>query len=604
MHPATMPTVQPLAVFGEPQLHTDGDLLALAFAPDGELRSVEDPGVLRRWHGQTGKQIDWQCLSELETVWAFSRDARLLASGNDDELTLWDAATAELLAAVEQSTWVTALDFASDGAALATGHDDGSTRLWKIDGQELKLIRQWHLHPSAVSAVALSRDGKLLASAGEDKTISIMETATGIHVGVCQGHTDRIPALAWHPKGRFLVSAGWDTTARIWHAGSQQPIVLLNDHAAQVTALTFSPDGSRLATADSSASMHVWDFAPLKKLRRINGVSSDISCLAFSADGSRLAGGGGTKIHVWDATTGNVLVGGGSRPLTRTSLAVSADNSLLVTNTGGAQPQVWNLATGQLQATLPSEQPVHALAFPPHGHYIAGAAEKAMRIWHAQTGQVADDCDGPEEIVTTLAASPDGQLVATGSSTGTDVWLWRLTDFRSILLIPDPLYNCTIESLAFHPASRHLAIGGIDWLATGGSSGGVSIWDLHERCEVAVFPGGATCVAFHPDGRRVAVATIEQSVTLWDFPTQEFDGELTGHDGAVNCLAYSPDGQWLATSGEDRTLRFWDAEGQERALHELDSQITALAFSPDGRFLFVAHANTSCSQFLVSDLIG
>src|SRR5437870_4128573 len=88
-------------VFGEPQLHTDGDLLALSFVRDGSLWSVEEPGVLRHWNAAGGQQLEWHPLSDLETLWAFSRDGRFLASASDD-LTLWDVASGQVLTALQQ----------------------------------------------------------------------------------------------------------------------------------------------------------------------------------------------------------------------------------------------------------------------------------------------------------------------------------------------------------------------------------------------------------------------------------------------------------------------------------------------------------------------
>src|SRR3712207_6091861 len=83
-------------VYGEPHLHTDGELLLAAFAPDGTLLTVEDPGVLRRWNAQTGRPLEWHALSDLETLWAFSADARVLASASDD-LTVWDPTSGNVL---------------------------------------------------------------------------------------------------------------------------------------------------------------------------------------------------------------------------------------------------------------------------------------------------------------------------------------------------------------------------------------------------------------------------------------------------------------------------------------------------------------------------
>src|SRR4051812_30372263 len=96
-----------LATFGEPQLHVDGDLNTLAFAPDGTLWSVEDPGIVRHWQIAAGKQTEWHRLSDLETLWCFSRDARVLASASDD-LTLWDTSSGHVLTALRQDSWVSA----------------------------------------------------------------------------------------------------------------------------------------------------------------------------------------------------------------------------------------------------------------------------------------------------------------------------------------------------------------------------------------------------------------------------------------------------------------------------------------------------------------
>src|SRR5947209_2642897 len=104
-------TVPPLVpqdawVFGNPRLHTDGEVLALAFAPDGTLWSVEEAGVARRWNPASGQPLAWHSLSDLETVWGFSGDLRLAAGGSDD-LTLWDPSTGQLLDTLSSPSWVT-----------------------------------------------------------------------------------------------------------------------------------------------------------------------------------------------------------------------------------------------------------------------------------------------------------------------------------------------------------------------------------------------------------------------------------------------------------------------------------------------------------------
>jgi WD40 repeat protein len=591
-----------IQVYGEPRLHTDGDLLALSFGPDGSLWSVEEPGVLRRWNTVSGQQLAWQALSDLETSWAFSRDGRLLASASDD-LTLWDVSSGRVLTAVHQDSWVSALTFANDPSFLATGHDDGTVRCW--DASSHHIVHEFRVQKRAISALAFSSDGKILAAASEDKTICLWETATGKQRGKLTGHTDRIPAIAFHPDGEQLVSAGWDTTARMWSIRTLEPIILLNSHDAEVTGLALSEDGSRLATADASLTVRVWDVASRKTLLQFEGPQGEVRLLAFSRDGKKLACNGERKIHLWNVESGKALCGGGPRPSAQTSLAVSRNGKFFASNGGGTLPRVWDVAAKEPALRLEEAKVLHTIAYSPDGRLLAGAAENHLRLWDAATGKIVRDFTDPDfdEPATNLAFSPDAKYLATASSAGVDVWIWRVADGKPVFIIDDGLDGCVVKTLAFDSAGR-LALGGVDWLATGGSTGAICIWDLKERAQVGDFLlGGTTCIAFHPSGQRLAATSLEQSICIWDLQTHEIQAELTGHDNAVTCVAYSPDGQWLASGGEDRTVRLWDLDGAERGIVEVDSQITALAFSPDGQFLYTANANTTCSQIKVSAVL-
>ena len=615
--PGSKPLV--LRVYGDLRFHTDGDLQALSFGPNGHLWSIEDPGVLRQWNPTTGHQIAATFLSDLETLWTTSPDVSLIASATDD-LSLWEIATGKVLDTIPQPSWVTALAFGPGAKLLATGHDDGIVRVWDVASRGLRYEFPGPKRP--ISAVAFNATGTSLASAGEDRVICLWDLETGRLAGALKGHTDRIHALAWRPQGHRLVSGAWDTTARVWNTQTFEPIILLNGHGDQVTALAFSPDGSLLACADSTQAIHIWDPEAGKSLHILREHDEEIRCLAFSPDGQRLASGGADQvIHLWDAHQGRLLSGRGDHILLRTQIAVTPDGSRLASTCGGAGLRIWNTETreglterqaegaktGQelAPAPVPEDAAMDVLAGSLDGRLLAGGGnDNRLRIWETATGKVHAVLEGQKGKVAAAAFSPDSAVVASASDVDGMVWLWRIRDREPILVIPEAADACTVETLAFHPQGRLLAVGGIDWLATGGSDGAICLWDIQDNCSVALFDRGATQIAFDSTGRWLAAAGLGDSVLIWDVEQKTLARELAGHNEAVTCVAFSPDGRWLASGSDDRTIRLWNVHtGETEADCPLDTQIKALCFSPDGRFLYTGNGNTTSYQLEVDRLL-
>ena len=142
-------------------------------------------------------------------------------------------------------------------------------------------------------------------------------------------------------------------------------------------------------------------------------------------------------------------------------------------------------------------------------------------------------------------------------------------------------------------------------MATGGSDGRTALWDVTARHPVRYFESGATALAFSPDGTRLAGATLNRTVLVWDTATGAEIAKLEGHNEPVTCVAFSPDGHSLVSGSDDRSVRLWDIErGEQRGAVELDSQVKSLAFAPDGQTLFTGNGNASCYQIEMSRLGG
>jgi serine/threonine protein kinase len=186
---------------------------------------------------------------------------------------------------------------------------------------------------------------------------------------------------------------------------------------------------------------------------------------------------------------------------------------------------------------------------------------------------------GQRDSVLSVAFSPNGRLLASGSSDST-INLWDVTSGRSVRQLIG--HKGQVFGVAFSPNGRMLAS------ASGDRT--VKLWDVAGGRELVTFAGHTDrvySVAYSPDGSTLASASKDQTIKLWEVAGGRELRTLAGHSGSVAAVAFSPDGQMLASGSEDGTIRLWDvASGRElRSMQAHSSLIHAIAFSPDGRTL-------------------
>jgi WD40 repeat protein len=360
----------------------------------------------------------------------------MLASGGLDKIVrLWNPQHGRRLATLDtHDQAVTAIAFAPDASSLVGGTYEGVIGRWQPKDPLTAIVEplaNFADIPDGVLTVAVSPDGKLLASAGKDKAVTLRSVETQEIVRKLEGHGGAIANIAFSPDGELLAVALYGGGIQLWNVKTGQKHRYLKAHAKATRRVKFSPDGKRLASASEDKTAKLWDIATRKLLFTTSEQALPLSDVAFSPDGTRLVTSTGYwrewrtpgELRLWDAETGDELALIGAHDLEIKGVLFDRSGERLLSY-GPQGVRVWDVAARKELASIVGGTTVIAAVLLPVGNHLAtGHNDGRIILWNLQTSEPVYEYEGHGDLVFWLSCSSDGSVLASVARDGT-VKLW------------------------------------------------------------------------------------------------------------------------------------------------------------------------------------
>ena len=458
---------------GERLAHLTGhsfQLTALFLSPCRKfLASVDQDGDLHKWEVDkltTDESIP--VITDLPKAinlvhYTFSSDSTLLAAAvSGTTITVSDVENNREIATLVHKEIVKRVRFLQKGTQLIiTGED--TLQLWNI-GEPTPQPPAIRDHTSVCGSVKFSPDGQTLAAgyfSGEIHLRDVQELKSHTTFR-CEG-LNMTRSIDFSPCGKKLAATSYDKIVRVWNiTKSKAPPAELTGHQAVLYVLAFSPKGDLLVSADSNGVLGVWDAEEDYKLRLFTEKTDWIWSIAFSPDGKFVASAHqDEKARLWDIESGEQI--------TELSMIHPRDTTKYKGDDHQIQRKLKWLEKGKAYGATPEP-----IAFSPDGTLIAGGVFRELWLWDATTYETQMVICLPHGCwrAEALTFSPCGRYLVSGASwQGTNkvsIRLWEVATGENIATFWS--HPTDIQSLAFSPDGTVLASGSFD--------GTILLWDM------------------------------------------------------------------------------------------------------------------------------
>jgi WD40 repeat protein len=482
---------------------------------------------------------------------------------------------------------VTACAVTADGRRVVSASDDGTLRVWDLEsGRGLATLAG---HTGAVTGCVVTPDGRRVVSASLDGTLKVWDLESGRALATLQGHTDWVNACAVTADGRRVVSASDDRTLKVWDLESGRALSTLQGHTGWVNACAVTADGLRVVSTSRDRTLKVWDLDSGRALATREGHTDAVRGCAVTADGRVVSASNDGTLKVWDLDSGRALATLAGHSDLVWGCAVTADRRRVVSASSDGTLMVWDLDSGRALATLEGHSGVvWGCAVTADGRRVVSASnDTTLKVWDLESGRALETLAGHTEWVWACVVTADGRRAVSASRDAT-LKVWDLESRRALATLEG--HSRWVTGCAVTADGRRVVSASIDKT--------LRVWDLESGRALATLEGHTeplTGCAVTADGRRVVSASDDGTLKVWDLESRRALATLEGHIGGVTGCVVTADGRRVISASSDRTLKVWDLE-TGRALTTLEghtSRVRGCAVMADGRRVVSASSDAT-----------